>query len=273
MEFFKTPPPIRGSTSVEGMMHYIRENVLAGQFVTGVWCNLSSSITTEIAASSGFDWILIDQEHGPGDNITLLGQLQAIGQRPCAPIVRIAWNELPRFKRALDLGASGIMVPFIETAQDARRAVSYLRYPPEGVRGTAASPRAAGFGTLFETYFSEANQNLLSVHQIETSKALQNLDEIAQVDGVDVLFVGPLDLSVSVGMHRRFEDEEFRKILSEVALCARKNGKAAGILLPNTQLIDMVYEMGFTFIAVGSDSGMVVEGMQKNVKALNRYKR
>ncbi len=253
-------------------MQYIRESVLSGEFLAGAWCNLSSNITIEIAAEAGFDWILIDQEHGPGDNKTLLSQLQAVGQRQCAPIVRIAWNELPRFKRALDLGAMGIMTPFIETSTDANRAVSYLRYSPEGLRGAAVSPRATGYGTRFDSYFSEANQNLLSVHQIETLKALRNLDEIARVDGVDVLFVGPLDLSISVEKPKRFEDVEFRKILSKIALCAKENGKAAGILLPNLQLIDMVNEMGFTFVAVGSDSGMVVEGMKKNITALNQYK-
>jgi len=253
-------------------MHFIRESVLSAEFLAGVWCNLSSNITVEIAAAAGFDWILIDQEHGPGDTKTLLGQLQAVGQRPCAPIVRIAWNELPLFKRALDLGAMGIMVPFIETMADAKKAVSFLRYPPEGVRGAAVSPRAAGYGTRFESYFSDANRNLLSVHQIETVKALNNLDEIAQVDGVDVLFVGPLDLSISVGKPKRFEDAEFLDILSKVARCAKEHGKAAGILLPNVQLIDMVHALGFTFIAVGSDSGIVVEGMQRNIAALNHYK-
>lgn len=253
-------------------MHFIREKVLAGEFLAGVWCNLNSNITVEIAAMAGFDWVLIDQEHGPGDSVSLLGQLQAIGQRPCAPIIRIAWNELPRFKQALDLGATGIMVPFIETADDAQKAVNHLRYQPEGWRGAAISPRATGYGTNFDNYYAEANRNLIAIHQIETERALQHLDAIACVDGVDVLFVGPLDLSLNLRMPRRFEDEKFQEILSKIARCARKNGKAAGILLPNIQLIDMVHEMGFTFVAVGSDSGMVVEGMQSNVKALNQFK-
>jgi len=253
-------------------MHYIREKVLAGEFMAGAWCNLASSITVEIAASAGFDWILIDQEHGPGGSETLMRQLQAVGQRSCAPIVRIAWNEMPRFKRALDLGAMGIMVPYIQTATEAQNAVSYLRYPPEGLRGAAASPRATGYGVNFDTYFSEANHNLLSVHQIETARAIKNLQDIAAVDGVDVLFVGPLDLSISVGMPKRFDDPEFRQLLSKVAISARKAGKAAGILLPSAELIDLVHGMGFTFVAVGSDGGMVVKGMQNNIAALEQYK-
>jgi 2-keto-3-deoxy-L-rhamnonate aldolase RhmA len=196
----------------------------------------------------------------------------AIGSRQCASIVRIAWNEMPRFKRALDLGASGIMVPYIQSAEEAKAAVSYLRYPPDGVRGAAISPRAAGYGAGFDDYFSKANDNLLSVHQIETSLAVKNAGDIAAVDGVDVLFIGPLDLSLSLNMPDRFDDPEFRTVLSQVARIAGKAGKAAGILLPSVELIDMAHEMGFTFIAVGSDSGMVVQGMKNNINALNRYK-
>lgn len=253
-------------------MYFIREKVLAGEFLAGVWCNLASSLTAEIAASAGYDWLLIDQEHGPGDNETLMGQLQAVGQRSCAPIVRIVWNEMPRFKRALDLGAMGIMVPYVQTVADAEKAVSYMRYPPEGLRGAAISPRATGYGVHFDSYYSEANRKLLSVHQIETARAVENVQDIARVDGVDVLFVGPLDLSLSVGMPKRFEDPEYRKLLSKVALCAKEAGKAAGILLPSIRLVDMVHEMGYTFIAVSSDSGMVVEGMKNNMAAFNRYK-
>jgi len=254
-------------------VHYIKERVLAGEVLAGVWCNLASSITTEIAALAGFDWLLIDQEHGPGDNETLLRQLQAVGERPCAPIVRIVWNEMPRFKRALDLGAMGIMVPYIQTVEEAQRAVSYMRYPPEGLRGAAISPRATGYGARFEAYFTEANRNLLLVNQIETARAVENIQEIARVKGIDILFVGPLDLSLSLEMPKRFEDPEFRVVIAKVAHAAREAGKAAGILLPSVQLVEMVHDMGFTFVAVGSDGSMVVEGMKNSLAALPHFKK
>ena len=254
-------------------MHFIKEQVLSGRFMAGAWCNLASSLTTEMAARAGFDWILIDQEHGPGDSLTLLGQIQAVGSRPCAPIVRIAWNEMPRFKKALDLGAAGIMIPYIETADDAARAVSYLRYPPQGVRGVASSPRATGFGTNFDDYFAAANRNLLTVTQIETARAVQNAEQIAAVDGVDVLFVGPMDLSLSVGMPGRFEDPDYRAILAKVAAIARDGGKAAGILLPSVQLLEMVYEMGYRFVAAGSDGGLVMQGMKNNLTAMAGFQK
>jgi len=254
-------------------MHFIKEQVLSGRFMAGAWCNLASSLTTEMAARAGFDWILIDQEHGPGDSLTLLGQIQAVGARPCAPIVRIAWNEMPRFKQALDLGAAGIMIPYIETADDAARAVSYLRYPPQGVRGVASSPRATGFGTNFDDYFAAANRNLLTITQIETARAVQNAKQIAAVDGVDVLFVGPMDLSLSVGMPDRFEDSDYRAILARVASIARDGGKAAGILLPSVQLLEMVYEMGYRFVAAGSDGGLVMQGMKNNLTAMAGFQK
>lgn len=254
-------------------MHFIKEQVLSGRFMAGAWCNLASSLTTEMAARAGFDWILIDQEHGPGDSLTLLGQIQAVGAWPCAPIVRIAWNEMPRFKQALDLGAAGIMIPYIETADDAARAVSYLRYPPQGVRGVASSPRATGFGTNFDDYFAAANRNLLTITQIETARAVQNAKQIAAVDGVDVLFVGPMDLSLSVGMPGRFEDSDYRAILARVASIARDGGKAAGILLPSVQLLEMVYEMGYRFVAAGSDGGLVMQGMKNNLTAMAGFQK
>ena len=135
------------------------------------------------------------------------------------------------------------------------------------------SPRATGFGTNFETYFSEANRSLLTVTQIETGRAVQNAKEIAAVDGVDVLFVGPMDLSISVGLPGRFNDRSFQDLLSTVASTARAAGKAAGILLPSEQQIEMVYKMGFRFVAVGSDSGLVMQGMKANRATLAHYQK
>lgn len=252
-------------------MRYIKKQVLAGEFMAGAWCNLGSHITTEIAANAGFDWILVDQEHGPGGNDTLLRQFQSIGES-CAPLVRIPWNEMPRYKTALDLGAAGIMVPYIDSKEQAEKSVSYLRYPPEGVRGVAMNTRAAGYGTRFEKYFSEAHENLLLINQIETRTAVDNIAQIAQVDGVDVLFVGPLDLSISLGMPKRFDDPAYCEVLGQVGQAAKEADKAAGILLPSVDLIELVHSLGFTFVAVGSDGGIVAQGMKNNFSAMNQFK-
>jgi 2-keto-3-deoxy-L-rhamnonate aldolase RhmA len=176
-------------------MNWLNQRVQNQEVLTGTWLNLGSSSTAEMAANAGFDWVLIDLEHGVGDHPQLVHQLQAVSGTPAAPIIRIAWNDAPRFKRVLDLGASGVMVPYVNSAEEARQAVAATRYPPQGVRGVAKMNRAAGFGEDFDDYFAKANQNLLTVVQVETREAIDNAEAIISVDGVDVLF---LDRPISV---------------------------------------------------------------------------
>ncbi len=253
-------------------MKFIRERVLSGEFMAGAWLNLSSSITAEMASNMGYDWILLDQEHGPGDNLTLFHQMQAISIGGAAALVRITWNEMPRFKRALDAGASGIMIPYVQTKQEAEYAAASMRYSPVGLRGVASSPRATKYGSDFPDYHAKANDNLLTVVQVETQLTIDNLEEIAAVPGVDVLFVGPLDLSISLNKPKMFDDPEFVQVLGKVGKAAKAAGKAAGILLPNTGLIELVQGLGFTFVAAGSDGGMVMKGLNETFKALSKYK-
>jgi 4-hydroxy-2-oxoheptanedioate aldolase len=252
---------------------FLRQKVLSGALCAGVWCNLGSSITVEIAGRSGFDWILIDLEHGAGDIESLRGQLQGAEGTSSVPIVRIKWNEPPLFKRVLDLGASGVMVPYVSNADEATRAAASVRYPPEGIRGVAKNVRATGFGRDFGEYFAKANDNLLTVVQIETKEAIENLGEIAAVHGVDVLFVGPLDLSVSLGIPEQTDHPVFREALAKVAGACQNSGKAAGILIPDVEKIEQVISDGFTFIGVGSDLGIVSAGMKNAADHVERYKR
>lgn len=250
----------------------IRHKVLDGQLMTGTFLILGSAMTVEIAGNAGFDWLLIDLEHGSGDFSELVHQLQAAGCTPAAPIVRIAWNEVPRFKRALDLGPSGIMVPYINTADQARQAVEAMRYPPHGIRGVASLNRACRFGAGFEEYFATANDQLLTVIQIETRQAVEQVEAIAGVDGADVLFVGPTDLSASLGLKRNFDHPEFRKALGRVVAACKSKGKAPGILVSNPGELDFVLSEGFTFVALGSDGGVVAAGMQNLANAFKKYK-
>jgi 4-hydroxy-2-oxoheptanedioate aldolase len=253
-------------------MKWIRETVLSGDLVTGTFLNLGSHVTAEVASQAGFDWVLLDLEHGAGDRAELLRQLQAVESGGAVPIVRLGWNEMPAFKRTLDLGARGIMVPFVNTAEEASRAAASLQYPPDGERGTAVFCRATSYGAEFETYFAEANANLLSVVQIETAEAVKNADAIAGVDRVDVLFVGPMDLSVSLGMPRRFDEPVFREALSQVVAACRQHGKAAGILAPDPEVAGRFIELGFTFVAAGSDGAIVAAGLGNVARALNAQK-
>ncbi|MGH7946534.1 MAG: HpcH/HpaI aldolase family protein, partial [Opitutaceae bacterium] len=199
---------------------------------------------------------------------TLLHQLQAAAATPAFPVVRIAQNETPRFKRVLDMGALGVMVPYVSTAGEARAAVSAMRYPPHGIRGVAKFNRGAGFGGDFEEYYAHAHERLVSVIQIETIEAVNKIDEIAAVDGADVLFVGPTDLSYNMGIRDQLESAPFTEALRKVSDAAQKHGKAAGILVHNNALVPKVRELGYTFTALGSDGGAVRAGLLGFVAAL-----
>jgi 4-hydroxy-2-oxoheptanedioate aldolase len=247
-----------------------RARLLAGEFLTGFWLNLGSSVTAEMAGLAGFDWVLLDHEHGPGGEETLLHQLQAVSATPAKCLVRIAANEPPRFKRVLDAGAHGVMVPYVSTAEEARHAVSAMRYPPRGMRGVAKLTRASAFGARFDEYFAHAHEWLVTLTQIETVDALENAAEIAAVDGVDVLFVGPMDLTTSMGIPGQYNDARFHDALGEVADAAKRAGKAAGILLLDPANLPLCRELGYTVVALGSDGGSVAAGLRESLGRLRQ---
>lgn len=245
-----------------------RKRVLAREWLCGTFLNLGSPVTVEIAGLLGFDWVLIDHEHGPGGEDTLLHQLQAVGSTPAFPVVRIAVNETVRFKRVLDMGAYGVMVPYVSTVAETRSAVSAMRYPPHGVRGVAKFNRGALYGGDFEDYYTHAHERLLTVIQIETPEAVANIDEIAAVDGADVLFVGPTDLSFNMGIRDQLESPRFIETLQKVSDAAKRNNKAAGILVHNPALVAKCRDLGYTFVALGSDGGAVRSGLVSIVQTL-----
>ena len=246
----------------------IRDQVLDKEFFAGMWCSLATSISAEIIGLAGYDWVLLDQEHSPASNFSLLGQMQALSASRTAPVIRIPQLDWAAAKTALDLGASGLMFPNIDNAEAAATAASYLRYPPRGVRGLGGSVRATGYGYDFESYVASADTQLLGVMQIENSNGVVNSEAIAAVDGVDVLFVGPMDLSASLQMPERFNDERFVKILRQIATAAANQGKASGILIADTNLLPLVKEMGYTFVAVGQDLVMLAKNLKENLRLI-----
>ena len=252
------------------MSSAFRDRVLSGQFLGGTFLNLGSPLTAEIAGLAGFDWLLLDHEHGPGSDSTLLHQLQAVAATPAYGVVRIAANEAPRFKRTLDAGAHGIMVPYVSSAEEARSAVAALRYPPRGIRGVSKMNRAAAFGVDFDAYFAHAHEWLVTMLQIETTEALARVDEIAAVDGADVLFVGPLDLSTNLGISGNYSNPLFVDALKQVAAAARRHGKAAGILALDANHVSPWREYGYTVMALGSDGGAVNSGLRAAAATLKR---
>lgn len=245
-----------------------RGRVLARERLAGTFLNLGSALTVEMAGCAGFDWLLLDHEHGPGGEETLLHQLQAASATPAYPVVRIAANEAPRFKRVLDVGAGGVMVPWVNTAAEAKAAVAAMRYPPRGIRGVAKMNRACDFGVTFGDYYAHAHERLVLMTQIETPEGVENSAAIAAVDGVDVLFIGPADLSTSLGLQDQFDHPTYRAAVKRIAESARAAGKATGILLLNPALLPICDEFGITVIALGSDGGHVNAGLRASAATL-----
>ncbi len=250
-------------------MNWIDRKRLQTEVLAGTFLNLGSASAAEIAADAGFDWLLIDLEHGSGTLSELRSQLLATRGSAAAPIVRIPSIDVDLVKFVMDSGAAGVMFPYVATAVDAARAVSCMKYPPAGVRGVAQVIRATDYGRNWKSYLNESNDRSLSVIQIETPDAADRAEEIAAVAGVDVLFVGPMDLSVNLGHPGDFTQPGFIHHLQQVVSACQRHGKTAGIL-SRAELVEQHRSLGFRFIALGSDSGAIVQSMQNNVSALRK---
>ncbi|CAH1689045.1 2,4-dihydroxyhept-2-ene-1,7-dioic acid aldolase [Hyphomicrobiales bacterium] len=246
----------------------VRTRLLAGERLAGAWLSLGSSIAAEIAAGAGFDWLLFDLEHGTSEYSELLYQLQAISAFPTASIVRVPAIDASIFKRILDLGAHGLMIPQVASAEQARLCVDFARIPPQGIRGAAQTTRASGYGLHYEQYLRDANSAIILLAQIESRQGVANADAIAAVNGIDALFVGPTDLGVDLGTSLKDPDGEFRASILAVADAAKRHGKAAGVLVRNLEQARGYAELGYSVIALGSDRGLIASGMRANVAAL-----
>ncbi len=241
-------------------MKNLKKRLKAGEALNGCWLNLGSALTAEIVGSAGFDWALIDLEHGAGNEKDVLSQLQALESSNTAALVRIESGAKQRIHRVLDLGAEGIMCPHIDTAEEAKAVVNGLRYPPHGSRGVAKMVRATGFGKNFNEYSTNANDDILGIVQIESPEALEHLNEIAAIDGIDVLFIGPGDLTMSLGIFGQFDHPLFLDAVKTTVVAAQNAGKASGILLSNPDDYNKFYNLGMRMIACGADATFVAEG-------------
>jgi 4-hydroxy-2-oxoheptanedioate aldolase len=253
-------------------MNNLKTRIKNGEAVHGCWLNLGGPLTAEIVAQAGFDWVLIDLEHGAGNEKDALSQLQAIAHTGATGLVRVESAEKQRILRVLDIGAAGVMCPHINNPQDARKMVDGLRYPPLGSRGIAKFTRAAGFGNDFAGYFNNANDNVIGIAQIESKEALDHLDEIAAVDGIDVLFIGPSDLSAALGIFGQFDHPTYTAALKAIIKAANAAGKATGILIAHADDYKTYYDMGIRMIACGADSAFVAEGARALAARLSAAK-
>jgi len=237
-------------------MNPLKRALREGDKQIGLWTMLSSRIAVEVVAGAGFDFLVLDMEHAPSELPMIHEQLQAMATGTAAPVVRPPWNDPVVFKRLLDVGVQSFVVPFVQDAGQARRAVAATRYPPHGIRGVSVANRANHYGRITD-YLRRANDEICMHVQLETREALANLESIADVDGVDGLFIGPSDLAADLGHLGDSAHPEVRAAIDDAITRIRKTGKAAGILAPVEADARHWLDLGATFVAVGSDLGVL----------------
>ncbi len=245
-----------------------RDRTLAGDALFGLFLDLASPASAELCAHVGYDWLLVDLEHGESTEADLLGMLRAVELGGSTALVRPQTGERIRIGRALDIGARGIMVPRLESTAQAEEAVTFLRYPPAGIRGVATRVRGAGLGDVAHADVKRLNDRVVGIIQIESVGGLRDADGIAAIDGVDVLFVGPADLSHSLGIPGQFQHPDYTAALERVVAACRAHGKAAGILVYDTAVVARHLERGFTFVGIGADGAFVADGAKRFLGAV-----
>ena len=238
-----------------------RSALLSRKVTIGSWVQVNNGTSAEILARIGFDWIGIDMEHTDIDNGSLVDVVRAMHGRNVVPIVRVSSNDTITIRRALDMGAQGVLVPLVSTAADARTAVAAAKFPPDGVRGFAFC-RANEWGIDFDSYVSVANDEISVVPMIETREGVENIDEILSTDGVDGIFIGPYDLSGSYGIPGQLSHRLVRDACHRVSEACEKHGKSAGIhIIPQTEeAVRNAVQDGFTLICFGMDTVFLVNG-------------
>ncbi|HEX2627049.1 MAG TPA: aldolase/citrate lyase family protein [Candidatus Limnocylindrales bacterium] len=245
----------------------LRRRILAGETLFGAWASLASPGSAELLGRAGYDWVVVDMEHGYTTESELLAHLTAIEGSGSVALVRPQSGERLRIGRALDMGAAGIVVPRLDTAEQVREAVTFLRYPPTGQRGVALLTRGARLGTVSHAGVAALNDDIVGIVQIESPSALEAADDLAAIDGVDCLFVGPADLSHSLGIPGQFANATYQDALKKVVAACRAHGKAPGILLYDHASFRPHLDLGFTFVGLGADISFVNEGAKAALAA------
>ncbi len=253
-------------------MKGVKQRLKEGELVIGTFLSLGNAIATEIVGNAGFDWVIIDLEHGLGSEGDVAHQLLGLKNTGVAAIIRVEGFQRQRIHRVLDLGANGIMFPRIDNADEAELAIKAMRYPPEGVRGVAKMIRAAGYGSEFEQYRKNIKNELLGIIQIETLDALKNLENIAEKEGVDVLFIGPSDLSMALGIFGQTDSPLFIDTVKRIIHVAANAGKQVGILLADPLELKKYYDLGIRFVACGTEAGFLSKGAKQTADAMLKTK-
>ena len=234
------------------------EGLRAGRQQIGFWVALANNLSAEVVATSGFDWLLVDMEHAPNDVASVMGQLQAIAAHGAAAMVRAPWNDTVMIKRLLDVGALNLMIPMVQSVEEAKAAVAATRYPPDGVRGVAGSMRATQFGRI-KDYHKQAKDRTGVILQLETQAAVAQAVEIGSVPGVDGVFFGPADIGADMGLLGQTGAKEVWDLIRDAAAKLKAAGIPAGTLSTNPDLAAELLNDGFAFVACGLDTDVLAK--------------
>lgn len=246
----------------------LKDRLKNGRAGLGCWLTTGNPVISEVVALSGYDAIMLDHEHGPGTFPDAIACLQAISGTPTTGLMRVPWNDPVYLKRALDIGVEGVMIPSVSTAEEAREAVAACRYPPRGRRGVAYTiARAADYGNAVARYEAEAEQELLVIVQIETAEGFANIESIAAVDGIDMLFIGPNDLSGSLGRLREFDHPEIRGAILDAERRIKATGKWLGSLPSLGRDPAAMAAAGVDFVVASADLGLLRGAAAAEVEA------
>ena len=252
-----------------GVTTNLKTRLKAGEKLLGAWTSTDSPDNAEVMALSGIDFLLMDHEHGQAALPDAIAQLRAIQGTKCAGLLRTPWNDMVFIKRVLDAGIHGVMVPQVNTPDEARAVVAACRYPPLGIRGAAGSTRATAYGTD-AGYYDRAADDLIVIVQIETPQAVENTAAIAAVEGIDVIFVGPRDLSANIGKLNKMDDPELRALIAKIEDATLKSGKTLGTVAPTGSIAKQLFARGYTFVISGSDLTHLRAGITQMMKEAGR---
>jgi 2-keto-3-deoxy-L-rhamnonate aldolase RhmA len=247
----------------------VKEMLKAGQVTIGAWINFGTPDSAEILSHMGLDWLVFDTEHGPWSIETAQQLIQAMSGTDVVPIVRVAWNDPVMIKRALDIGAYGVIVPWVNTKEQAIQAVRSAKYPPKGIRGCGPR-RVAMYGLNTKEYLQVADDLTMVIAQIETQEAIDNLEEILSVEGIDAIFVGPADLSMSLGFHGEQTHPKNLEAIWKILEVAKKAKTPVGIYSLGPDWNKTVIEKGFQFVVLGADMSFMIHGLRDILKRAGR---
>lgn len=249
----------------------LRDRLESGETAVGCWIHMCSPIGVEVVALAGFDMVVLDHEHGPSDFLNSISLMQAISATATTPVVRVPWNDPVYIKRALDIGARGIIIPSVSNAAEAKAAVAACRYPPDGIRGSAYGlVRASDYGFKAEQYVADLPAGVLVMCQIESTTAVENAAEIAAVEGVDVLFLGPVDLSASMGIMGQTQAPEFIAMRNRAEAAIKAAGKWMGGLAVAGDSVQAMRDRGYNIVTGVSDVSLLRDAAIAHLRSLGR---